>query len=122
VCKGFEVDTEMALNAVSDEVMPLEECTVLLEDAKHSYLKSKKAGSMRKAGIADLDRADLAGLIKSKIAASYIYNLEYLEEHDVIKFNLMLEVPRSDGGYPAKLTAALEYKPQEKILRVITLY
>jgi hypothetical protein len=45
VYKGFEVDTEMALNAVSDELMPLEECTVLLEDAKHSYLKSKKAGS-----------------------------------------------------------------------------
>jgi len=122
VYDGFKVDTEMALNAVSDHVLPLEEFTVLLEDAKHAYLVSKKAGKLRKAGIADLDCEDLAALIKSKIAASYIYNLVYLKEHDVIKFNLMLEVPRHDGGYPTRLTAALEYKPQQKTLRVITLH
>jgi hypothetical protein len=122
VYAGFKVDTEMALNAVSDQVMPLEECTVLLEDAKHAYLRSQKDGKLEKAGIADLHRADLAALIKSKIAASYIYNLVYLEDHDVIKFNLMVEVARCDGGYPTKLTAALEYKPQEKTLRVVTLY
>jgi hypothetical protein len=122
VYAGLEVDTEMALNAVSDQVMPLEECTVLLEDAKHAYLKSSKAGKLQKAGIADLDRADLAALIKSKIAASYIYNLVYLEDHDVVKFNLMLEVARRDGGYPTRLTVALEYTPQQKTLRVITLH
>lgn len=122
VYDGFKVDTEMALTAVADHVMRLEECIVLLEEAKHSYLMSEKAGKLHKAGIADLDREDLAGLIKSKIAASYIYNLAYLEEHDVIKFNLMLEVARRDSGYPTKLTAALEYMPKKKTLRVITLH
>jgi hypothetical protein len=122
VYEGFEVDTEMALNAVSDQILPLEDCAILLEDAKLAYLKSEKSGKLRKAGIADLEREDLESLIKSKIAASYIYNLDYLEEHDVIKFNLMLEVARRGGGYPTKLTAALEYRPQQKLLRVITLY
>lgn len=122
VHSGFKVDTEMALNAVSDHVLPLEDCTVLLEDAKHAYLVSEKAGKLHKAGIADLEREDFAALIKSKIAASYIYNLVYLKEYEVIKFNLMLEIARHDGGYPTKLTAALEYKPREKVLRVITLH
>ena len=121
VYDGFKVDTEMALNAVSDQILSLEDCTVLLEDAKHAYLVSEKGGKLRKAGIADFEREDLAALIKSRIEASYIYNIVYLEQHDVMKFNLMLEVPRLDGGYPTKLTAALEYKPKEKLLRVITL-
>ncbi len=122
VYRGFEVDTEMALNAVSEYVLPLEEFTVLLEEAKHKYLLGEKLGKLQKAGIADLDREDLAALIKAKIDASYIYNLVYLEAHDVIKFNLMLEIPRRDGGYPTKLMAALEYRPMEKTLRVITLH
>jgi hypothetical protein len=122
VYPGFEVDTEMALNAVSDSVLPLEDCTIVLEKAKHQYLLSEKAGKLKKAGVADLERNDLAALIKAKIKLSYIYHLAYLEEHNVIKFNLMIEVPRSDGGYPTRLTAALEYKPNEKALRVITLH
>ena len=57
-----------------------------------------------------------------RITASYIYNLTFLEEHDVIKFNLIIAVPREDGGHPTRLTAALEYRPDEAALRVITLY
>ena len=119
---GFEIDTEMALNAISDHVLPLTDCTVLLEEAKYGYLQSEKLSKLQKAGIAELDQIDLVELIQSKIAANYIYNLFYSEEHNVIKFNLMLEVPRREGGYPTRLTAALEYMPQQKTLRVITLF
>jgi len=45
----------------------------------------------------------------------------YSPEHEVRKFNIMLEVDREDGGYPTRLTAALEYLPKERLLRVITL-
>ena len=82
----------------------------------------KKGGKLSKAGILDFEKGRLAGLIKSKIAASYIYNLAYLHEHNVIKFNLMIEVGRYDGGYPTRLTVSLEYKAEEKTLRVITLH
>jgi hypothetical protein len=122
VYKGFEVDTEMAINAISDQVLPLQEFTVVLEEAKHDYLLTEKGRKLRKAGIAHLDRESIASLIKSKIAASYIYNLDYLREYNVIKFNLMIEVDRSDGGYPTQMTASLEYKPEEKVLRLLTLY
>jgi hypothetical protein len=122
VYAGFEVDTEMALNAVSDQVIPLDGFTVILEETKHGYLKSEKGGKLRKAGIAHLESANLAAQIKAKISASYVYNLVYLEEHNAVKFNVMLEFPRHDGGYPTRLTAVLEYKPEKRILRVITLH
>ncbi|MDO9466709.1 MAG: hypothetical protein Q7J36_05360 [Thiobacillus sp.] len=122
VFPGFEVDTEMSLNAVSATVLRIDDFTVELEEAKHNYLKSEKLGKLEKAGIAELDREELAQLIRAKVAANYIYNLAYLPDHDVIKFNLMLEVPRADGGYPTRILAALEYQPNKKNLRVITLH
>lgn len=122
VYPGFEVDTEMAINAVSDNVLPLEGFTVSLDEAKHAYLLSKKGGKLKKAGIVDLERKALAALIKAKVNASYIYNLVYLEEYDVIKFNLTIEVPTGDREYPTRLTAAIEYLPENRVLRVITLH
>lgn len=122
VFPGFEVDTAMSLNAVSPSVRPIDDFTVEIEEAKLNYLKSEKLGKLQKAGIAELDGEELAHLIRKKVAASYIYNLCYLPEHDVIKFNVMLEIPRADGGYPTKVLAALEYQPDKKNLRVITLH
>ncbi len=117
----FVVDSEMALNAISDEVASLSEFSVLLEESKHGYLINEKLGKLAKAGLADVDREYIASLIQSKVTASYIYNLVYLIEHDVMKFNLMVEVSRIDG-YPTRMTVALEYLPADKTLRVITLY
>ena len=118
---AFAVDSEMALNAISDEVSSLGDFSVILEEAKHGYLINEKLGKLAKAGLADADRDYIASLIESKIMASYLYNLIYLDEHDVMKFNLMVEVDRVDG-YPARMTVALEYLPASKTLRVITLY
>jgi len=118
---AFAIDSEMALNSISDEVASLGEFSVLLEDAKHGYLFNEKLGKLANAGLADKDREYIASLIQSKVTASYLYNLMYLDEHDVMKFNLMVEVDRVDG-YPARMTVALEYLPASKTLRIITLY
>jgi len=69
-----------------------------------------------------LDRDQFSSLIKAKLAASYLYNMEYLEEHQVMKFNVMIEVTRPDGGYPTRLMAALKYLPESKQLELITLH
>jgi len=122
VIKGFEVDTEMSILSIAKEASPLEQFVVEVEAAKHKYLQSQKRGKLKKAGIADLDRIDLARLVREKISSNYIYNLIYLEEHKVAKFNIIVEVPRHDGGDPTRLVASLEYKPLEKILRLITLH
>lgn len=118
---SFEIDTQMALNSISDNVTLLDDFVVLLDEAKHGYLINNKLGKLKKAGLADADRAHIASLIQSKICASYIYNLVYLHDHNVMKFNLIIEVDRN-GGYPTRLMVALEYIPSEKTIRVITLH
>jgi len=121
VSEPNEDDAAFSINAISEAIIPLHECEVLLEDGKHGYLKREKSGKLEKAGVINFSRTDLAALIKSKITSNYIYNLTYLAEHDVMKFNIMLEIPRKDGGYPTRLTASLEYIPEVKLVRVITL-
>lgn len=125
VVRGFEVDTEMSILAVSKDFFPLEDFKVKVEEAKHKYLLSEKIEKQKKAGIQDLDSSDLAQLIRSKISAGYIYNL--CKKYDknttfFVSFNLMVEVPHHGSGYPTRLLASLEYKPLEKTLRLITLY
>lgn len=122
VFPGFEVDTEMSLNAVSPAVFLIGDFTIEIEEAKHNYLKSKKLGKLQKGGISELNSDELAHLIRMKVSASYIYNLCYLFVHDVVKFNVMLEFPRADGGYPTRMLVALEYQPTKRNLRVITLH
>jgi hypothetical protein len=83
VFPGFEVDTEFALNAISLLPLPLDDFKIEVEEAKLAYVKSIKEGSVERAGLDAVTTAELAELIKAKISASYIYNLIFLEEHDV---------------------------------------
>ena len=120
----FNIDTadiEIALNSISSDVQAFEEFDVVLVEAKHGYLINNKLGKLEKAGLAKADRTQIENLIKEKVRNSYIYNLVYLEEHDVMKFNILLEVERPEG-YPTRMTASLEYMPNQKSLRVITLH
>jgi hypothetical protein len=119
--KGFPIDTELSLNAISNEVAVFEGFAVRLDEEKYGYLINEKLGKLRKAGLEAVDREYIAALIQSRLSANYIYNLSYLEEHNVMKFNIMLEVQRTTG-YPTRMTAVLEYLPGERTLRVITLH
>jgi hypothetical protein len=121
VFAAFEEDSEMALNAISNDVIKLRDFTVVLDEAKHAYLQNAKQGKLDSAGLANASRNEIAALIQSKINSSYIYSLEYLEYHDVMKFNLIVELSRP-GSSPARRMAALEYRPAEKVLRVLTFF
>lgn len=121
VFPGFEADSEMALNAISEDILSLGECRVLIEPAKHGYLLSEKAGKLHKARLADFDRDELAAVIQAKLSANYIYNMEFLEKHDVMKFSLMIEIER-EGGYPTRLAAGFEYLPEDRTVRLTTLH
>ena len=122
VIKGFEVDTEISLNAISTQIIPIRELEIEIENAKYEYLKSVKFGKLKKAGVELLSKKELCRLIRSKVSDSYIYNLCYLPDHDVSKFNVMLEIPQLDGGYPTRVVVALEYQPSKKLLRLITIH
>lgn len=122
VFPGFESDTHFALNAVSTTPLPLDDFDIQVEEAKLEYLKRDKAGSMSRAGLASIDRTQLAALIHAKVQDSYIYNLSFSAEHDVIKFNVIVEIAEGKTSERTRLLAALEYQPEKKLLRLITLY
>lgn len=122
VFAGFEADSEMALNSISDEVFDIKDFQVVIDSAKHGYLLGEKGGKLHKARLVEFDREQLAGIIQAKLAANYIYNMTFLDVYDVRKFSLMIEVEREDGGYPTRLAAAFEYLPQDRALRLITLH
>lgn len=122
VYPGFDIDTEMSLNAVTNHVLPIDEFTVELADEKYAYLKSAKLGKLKQAGIATLSREELSELVNRQIDGSYIYNLSYNAAHDVVKFAVILEISRDVKSDPTRVLVVLEYNSAVKSLRVITLY
>ena len=115
-------DLEIALRAMSEQVAPLTEFAVLIEDDKfNKYLRTTKLGKLEKAGIANLSKTELEDAIRKKLRLSYVYNMEWVDAptHQLSKFNIMLEFPRA-GGHPERLMVALEYKPTERVLRLLT--
>lgn len=122
VLSDHDSDTEMSLNAISPKPLPLGEFTIHVEEAKAVYVRDKNAPSLARAGLDAVDAAFLAAIIKEKIRSSYIYRLEYVAAHDVMKFNLILELPAADQVGAVRFLSALEYRPDEKQLRLITLF
>jgi hypothetical protein len=87
----------------------------MLEDAKFRY--ENKAGSLKRAGFEGLTADAVAAQIRSKVNANYIYNHGRAANGQTLKFNVILE---ADTG--ARTECALEYRPADKTLRVITFY
>lgn len=115
-------DLEIALRAMSEVVAPLAEFRVVIADDKfEKYLKTEKLGKLTRAGLAGMIKAELEASIREKLRMSYLYNMEWVDEptHQLSKFNIMLEFPRSDG-HPERMVVALEYKPTERVLRLVT--
>jgi hypothetical protein len=119
---GFEDDTKFGLTAISHLPVSLRDLTLVIEDQKLRYLQEKKAGSMEVSGIGDLTASDLQVLIASKMHDNYVYNLRFDEEHDVSLFDIIIEVLNPQRSSLIKLMAAMEYRPDERLLRLVTLY
>jgi hypothetical protein len=65
VFRGFEGDTEFALNAISLTPMALDDFAIEVAEAKLAYLKSEKSGSITRAGLGSkpnqsIDMVDIA--------------------------------------------------------------
>lgn len=115
-------DLEIALRGMSETVAPLTEFTVAIADDKfEKYLKTAKLGKLKKAGLADLTKAELEAAIREKLRMSYLYNMAWVDEptYQLSKFNIMLEFTRPIR-YPERMMVSLEYRPAERVLRLVT--
>ena len=122
IIKRFEKDTIFSLNALSNSMINLANCSIVIEPSKLDYIHNNKADSIARAGLSDYTIDQLESLIKEKLANNYFYNLTFLEEHKILKFNIIIEVPRTSSRSLMKLLIALEYKPKENKLRLITMF
>lgn len=122
VYKGYEIDTTLSLNAITSKAMKIDNFNILIDEKKLTYLKEYKTGKLKKANLINFNKTELEQLIKNKINSNYIYNMEFLEEYDTLKFNLIIETVASDTKETVKLTLALEYIPKQKELRLITMF
>jgi hypothetical protein len=121
VLEGFEVDTEFSINAVNPNPIPIETFTIEFDERKFEYLASEKAESLRKIGLLGGDLTSLRAMIQEKIASNYIYSMAYCEKHHTTQFNIILEATAPDTK-PFRVLVGLEYIPNDKRLRLITMF
>ncbi|MEL7647295.1 MAG: hypothetical protein AAGU76_04340 [Sedimentibacter sp.] len=114
-------DLKYSMNAIYSNVTSAFELPVSVVEKKLLYLKEKKAAIMEKLGLQDYSTEELAHLIRDCITKSYFYNLEYLEEYNVPKFNISLELKTVEGKL-RKVLVALKYSPSNMGLELITMY
>jgi hypothetical protein len=122
VYPGLESDTLFSLNAISDTVVPFDQCEVEVEEAKLEYLQKEKAGSMKKSGLLYFGKEELQAKIRERLASNYIFNMAYVPQHATMKFNTILNFKPKDTKKLVRLTVSLEYKPSEKLVRLITMF
>ena len=77
---------------------------------------------MKKSGLLSLSRGEIQAKIRERLASNYIFNMEYIAEHETMKFNTVLNFVPQGAGNVVKLTASLEYKPSENRVRLITMF
>ena len=119
---GSDFDSQMALSSISNTYIPIESCKLIIEENKYKYLLENKLGSLKRSGLDEGGIKDLKRKVREKINSNYIYNMNYLENHDVMKFNIILEFLSEDHEYPVRLNASFEFNSQERTIRLITLY
>jgi hypothetical protein len=112
-----ERDSDFSLNALTPNPSTLSRLTVVLERDKLDYLREKKLGSLKISGLSELSAPEIANQIRSKIEHNYIYNLSRSSSGDSLKFNIVLEFFGK-----TRRVCALEYRPEDHVLRVITFY
>jgi hypothetical protein len=115
-------DQLFSLSAIANIVLPLKTFQVRIDDNKFEYLRTKKSGSMKASKFRNLDKNKIEMVLTKKIESNYIFNLNFIKEHNTIKFNTIIEI-KSDGNQnPYKYLVSLEYIPDKNILRLITMY
>ncbi|PMM35401.1 hypothetical protein BCT55_15215 [Vibrio splendidus] len=120
VYDGFKRDTDFSINSITSNVLAIDNFDVEIDERKLTYLKENKTGRMKKSELIHFDKQELEALIRSKISDNYIYNLTYLKEHDITKFNILIE-KQVDNQLPVRMMVSLEYIPSMHKLRLITM-
>jgi hypothetical protein len=93
-----------------------------IDEAKAAYVRGHNASAIARAGLEHADADTFRQIISRKIKDSYIYRFEHSSARNVTKFNIILELPAVTAEMSVRFLAGIEYKPENKVLRLITLF
>jgi len=122
VYDGFEADLEFSLNALSPLIEDIDKYKIEIDQAKMDYLLTEKAGKLKKAGIFNYSIDQVAALITEKIRSNYIYEMSQLPAHNVVKFNLVIELVAQATKEVVRCNVTLACNNEDKVLKVVTLF
>lgn len=120
VINSFENDIKYSINSLTDKIIDLRDCKVIIEDSKYTYVHKEKENQLKKAEILTLDKFKLEKAIKDKIFSNYIYNMTY--NGHILKFNISIEFFAKKMKKQVKILVSLEYNPNLKSLRLLTMF
>ena len=114
-------DLEFSYNIITKLAPEYNDIKVLIDENKLKYLKEQKTGTMKSLDLLECTVEELEQKIMIELYNNYIYNIE-INKYNIFKFNVLIELQSNDKKIKRKVNVALEYKPKEKILRLITMY
>lgn len=114
-------DLSFSLNAIFPSYQSALELPLLIPEAKLTYLMAEKRDIFSSLGLIDYTTDELRQVIVDRMNQSYLYNLEYLAEYNVPKFNVSLELNTLSGGI-RKVIVSLKYITESNQLQLVTMY
>jgi len=134
-----ESDGAIALGALSGIMRNIASMTLAIDDTRFEYLKSEKPGyghgtSIRKAGLGNLSKDELAEAIKTELNKSLLYNLRSVTgsktvdnerivapENNALLFSVQVEFPDNEG-LKQRYQVGVKYHADEHRGEVTTMF
>ncbi|MBC8589659.1 hypothetical protein [Wansuia hejianensis] len=114
-------DLSFSLNAIYPSYQSVLALPLFIPETKWKYLKTEKGNIFESLGLVDYTTDELRQVIVNRISQGYLYNLEYLEEYNVPKFNVSLGLNMLSGGI-RRVIVSLKYLNESNHLQLITMY
>lgn len=118
-------DLSFCFNALFPKFDTIEKLKVVISDSKYyDYLitgKTGKGGILSSLGFDETNKAQFEKEVYERIQKNYIYNLDYLAEYNVYKFNICIELNKNDGGV-RKTTVAFKYLCESGEIFLVTFF
>lgn len=118
-------DLSFCFNALFPKFNSIKKLKIIISNDKYfNYLitdKKGKDGILSSFGFDETNKELFEKQVYEKVLRNYIYNLDYLEEHNVYKFNICIELEKNKGGI-RKATAAFKYLCESGEIFLITFF
>jgi hypothetical protein len=111
-------DTAFSINTICPKLTEISK--LIITEDKLNYIRTAKPGIAESLNLYCLDADSLCEIIFPQICDNYIYNLEYDELHDIVKFNVCIELA-TNNKHLRKTMVALKYYAVNGEVHLITI-